>query len=71
MVKDYPTIADYEQLRSRDPTSVFDSIKSSLLSTVPSIPRKTVRAHIEIRNIILNKLHLFEQKDRIEDIDNI
>ena len=50
---------------------MFFCIKSSLLPIVPSAPRKMVRAPIEIINVIPDELHLFEQKDRIEDIDNI
>ena len=51
-----------------DPPSVFDCIKSSLLTTVSSAPRKTVRVYSEIRNIIPDELHLFKQNDIIEDI---
>ena len=61
--KDYPIIIDYGKLRPRDPNSVFGCIKSRLLPTV--------RADSGIRHIIPDELHLFEQKDRIEDIDNI
>ena len=46
-------------------------MKSSLLSTVTSAPRKTISVHSDMSNIIPNKLHLFEQKDRIENIINI
>ena len=54
-----------------DPSSLFNWIKSSLLTIVPSAPRITVRAHSDIRNEIPYESHLFEQKDRIEDADNI
>ena len=33
--------------------------------------KKAARAHRCIRNIIPDELHLFEQNDRIKDIDNI
>ena len=46
-------------------------MKSSLLSTVTSAPRKTISVHSDMSNIIPDKLHLFEQKDRIENIINI
>ena len=53
-----------------DPHSVLDYIKSRLLTTVP-FAQKKVRAHSKIRNIIPYELHLFEQKNRIEDIENM
>ena len=46
-------------------------MKSSLLSTVASAPRKTISVHSDMSNIIPDKLHLFEQKDRIENIIKI
>ena len=46
-------------------------MKSSLLSTVTSAPRKTISVHSDMSNIIPDKLHLFDQKDRIENIINI
>ena len=32
---------------------------------------KPIISHDEIRNLIPDELHLFDQKDKIEDIDNI
>ena len=46
-------------------------MKSSLLSTVTSAPRKTISVHCDMSNIIPDKLNLFEQKDRIENIIKI
>ena len=46
-------------------------MKSSLLSTVTSAPRKTISVHSDMSNVIPDKLHLFEQKDRMENIINI
>ena len=69
--KDCPTTINGRKLCTLDPPSVFYCIKSSLLPTSPSAPRKTVRAHGEIRNIIPDELYSFEENDRIEDIDNI
>lgn len=60
--KDYPTTIFYGKLSLRYPPSVFDCIKRSLLSTVPSAPRKTVRAHCKISHTVLDELCLFEKK---------
>ena len=50
--KDHPTLTEYGKLRPRDPPSLFGCIKSSLLPTVSSAPRRNVRTHSEVRNII-------------------
>ena len=50
---------------------MFYCIKSTLLPTVSYAPRKVVRAHKKITNIIADELHLVEQKDRIKIINNI
>ena len=64
--KDDTIIIDYGKLHPHDPPSVSDCIESSLLP-----PRKTIWAHSEMRNVIPDELHISEQKDRTEDIDNI
>ena len=45
------------------------ALNQGYFPTVPSSPRKTVRAPSEIKNIIPDELHLFEQTHRIKDID--
>ena len=63
--KDYTIIRLWPALRPPGPSLLFNCFKlfkSSLLPTVPSAPRKIVR------NVIPDELHLFEQKDKIEDL---
>lgn len=69
--KRYPAIADYGQLRPRGLLSLFDYIKRISFLTVSSAPRKTVRVHSEIRNLIPHELYLLGQNDKIEDNDNV
>ena len=65
--QNYHTIIDFGKLHPLDPLLVFDSIKSSLLSFVPSAHK--IRIHSETRSIIADELLLFEQKDRTEDME--
>ena len=64
--KDYPKIKDNRKLSPSDPSYVIDCIKSSLLFTVPTAPRKTVRAHSEIKNIPSCELCLLEQETELK-----
>lgn len=64
--KDYPKIKDNRKLSPSDPSYVIDCIKSSLLFTVPTAPRKTVRAHSEMKNIATGELCLLDQETELK-----
>ena len=64
--KDYPKIKDNRKSSPSDASYVTDCIKSSLLCTVPTALRKTVRAQSEMRNIASGELCLFEQETELK-----
>ena len=46
--KDYPKIIDYEKLCARNPPSMFDCIKLSLLTTAHSAQKKTLELKMKL-----------------------
>ena len=67
--QNYPTILDYGKLRPKDPPSVFECVKPSLVPTIPPAPRNSSKTLCENRNKKEDELAAFDKQDKLENID--